>query len=76
MADMEEKSTEVIWVTHHKMDDTEDNSSEIACDMRKPRCMKAEMKNVQAEAYYCLAREREKAKHEYNLRKNANQIRQ
>ena len=42
---------------------------------RKTRCMKVETKNVKAEAYECLARERDKVKHEYHLRKKSNQRR-
>ena len=55
----------------------EEKVAEMACEMRrKTRCMKSEMKKVKAEAYKCLARGREKVKHEYHLRKNANQCRQ
>ena len=34
------------------------------------------MEKVKAEAYECIDREREKVKHEFHLRKNANQHRQ
>ena len=55
---MEEKSTEVRRVTHHKMADVEEKASDMAREMRiKTRCVKAEMKEVKAKAYECLARE-------------------
>ena len=50
------------------MGDMEEKSADMARDMtRKIRCMKVEMKKVKAEAYRCLAREREKVKHEFHL---------
>ena len=38
--------------------------------------MKTEMKKVKAEIYECLARQRDKVKYEYHLRKNTNYCRQ
>ena len=43
----------------------EENAANMAREMRrKTSCMEVEMKNVKGEAYDCLAREREKVKHE------------
>ena len=71
---MEEKSAEVRLFTHHKMADMEEKATYMACEMRrKTHCMKAEMKEVKTEEYECLARGREKEKHECHIRKTANQ---
>ena len=70
MSDMEENTAEVRRVTHNKISDMEDNSAEMACNMRIATCcIKAEMKSMKVEAYECLAREREKVKHECHPRK-------
>ena len=68
MAETEENTVEVRRVNHRKMADMEEKSVEMVRDMRrKTRCMKVEMKKVKAEACRCLAREREKVKHEFHL---------
>ena len=59
IADMEENSAEVRQFTRHNMAVMEEKAAEMDGEMmRKKLCMKAEMKEVKAEAYECLARER------------------
>ena len=65
MADMEGNTAELRQVACCKMDDMEEKAEKMAPEMRrKTRCMKVETKNVKSEAYECLARERDKVKHE------------
>ena len=57
------------------MADMEEKEAEMAREMRrKNRCMKAETKKVKTEEYECLARDREKVKHECHIRKMQTRI--
>ena len=77
MAETEENYSEVIKATRYKKADMEEKEEYMAIEMRrKPHCMKEATKKVKAKAYEYLDREGEKVKHEYHLRKNANQRRQ
>ena len=75
MAETEENNAEVRQVTRCNMADMEENAAEMAREMRRAtRCMKAETRKMKVEVYECLAREKEKVKHEYHLKKGQTSI--